>query len=455
MKIQCDNCHSKLTGPDGLAGSRVKCPKCGQAIAVPAVQAAVKPNLASRAGDAAPLSDMLDDVLPSEPALPPEPVAAAALGIPRKRKPRGSRFFSRLGNLSESGEHSNGFVRFLAEHKLVLTAFAVGSFWILLDVVNFQTGIVAILGCVGILLGAGAWRIQSVAETRASENWQWLELWIGRFLLGIPIVLVGVGCCRVWYHYFAGDWMELGPQGNRPMSIDTTCQATAVVGIYIAILVGIAVTAERFGFFRMSSGAFIALFGVLPCVGWILGPAWIHRIDLRQVLQPAGPNPAGSPNGIASSPGTGPPSAIPRRPPSNVASSLPTPAFSQSPARAPATPAASSDLAALDGSWNVAADPLLTPIRPVSDSLGVVPFRRGADVATATSPSPFVAIESGSALEASRELWDLRTARSTKRLSGVRLAPPATLSADGRQLAGRAVAGEASKFGRSRKTRWC
>ena len=52
-----------------------------------------------------------------------------------------------------------------------------------------------------------------------------------------------------------------------------------------------------------------------------------------------------------------------------------------------------------------------------------------------------MAIESGSALQASRELWDLRTARSTKRLSGLRLAPPATLSADGRQLAGRALAG--------------
>ena len=238
MKIQCDNCHSKLTGPDGLAGSRVKCPKCGQAIAVPAVQAAVKPNLASRAGDVAPLSDMLDDVLPSEPALPPEPVAAAALGIPRKRKPRGSRFFSRLGNLSESGEHSNGFVRFLAEHKLVLTAFAVGSFWILLDVVNFQTGIVATLRMCRNSAGGGAWKIQSVAETRASENWQWLELWIGRFLLGIPIVLVGVGCCRVWYHYFAGDWMELVRSGNRPLSIDTTFQATAVVGIYIAVWSG-------------------------------------------------------------------------------------------------------------------------------------------------------------------------------------------------------------------------
>jgi hypothetical protein len=47
LHVQCAGCGAKLQAPEKLAGKRVKCPKCGQPLAVPGLQ----PAAARPAGD--------------------------------------------------------------------------------------------------------------------------------------------------------------------------------------------------------------------------------------------------------------------------------------------------------------------------------------------------------------------------------------------------------------------
>src|SRR5262245_51890561 len=47
IPVQCAHCQSKCNAPDSAAGRKVKCPKCGQVLSVPALRAAAQAPQAS------------------------------------------------------------------------------------------------------------------------------------------------------------------------------------------------------------------------------------------------------------------------------------------------------------------------------------------------------------------------------------------------------------------------
>lgn len=47
ISVRCDSCGSKLNAPDAAAGRRVKCPKCGAAVVLPAAPPAAQPGAAT------------------------------------------------------------------------------------------------------------------------------------------------------------------------------------------------------------------------------------------------------------------------------------------------------------------------------------------------------------------------------------------------------------------------
>lgn len=71
IPIQCPACGTKLQAPDQVAGKKVKCPKCGQVVAVPAAAGAAVAAAASGRPSAPP------------PARPRQPAAAAGAGAAR------------------------------------------------------------------------------------------------------------------------------------------------------------------------------------------------------------------------------------------------------------------------------------------------------------------------------------------------------------------------------------
>lgn len=65
LAISCESCGQKLTAGEKLYGKKVKCPKCGTALAIPT------PAASAAVSD---IGDLLDD----EPAPAPEPSAETA-----------------------------------------------------------------------------------------------------------------------------------------------------------------------------------------------------------------------------------------------------------------------------------------------------------------------------------------------------------------------------------------
>lgn len=79
IKVVCQGCGAKFNAPDGAAGKRGKCPKCGEAIVVPAATKPAPAKPPARSIDSARKPAGFDDPpSPPPPAIDPSPPPAPA-----------------------------------------------------------------------------------------------------------------------------------------------------------------------------------------------------------------------------------------------------------------------------------------------------------------------------------------------------------------------------------------
>jgi hypothetical protein len=198
VPVRCPKCTRQFTAPEETQGWTVPCPGCGASIAVPPA-----PPRAARAV-AELLADEEKKARQAQPSTAVNERLVSALGIKQ-----------RVGTPAPPGavapmesptafRRQKGPLDWVVEFKLVWATILLSLIILAISLARGAMVGGALFGTIGLLIGIGAWRSQTLAiyHSKAALDWRVAEKWIGAALLVLLFLATTWGCGR-WIYAFA------------------------------------------------------------------------------------------------------------------------------------------------------------------------------------------------------------------------------------------------------------
>lgn len=151
-----------------------------------------------------------------------------------------------------------GLIDFVGNHKLVLTVFAfcAAFMWVGIQYSKEIAGF--LFAMLGIVLGAGAWRSQKLAERhdKEAEDWRYFERYAG------IVILLAVAAWATW---FVGiriwDAIEKGQEfGFGKVVYEFILTKLGFWAVFVGYLTFVHVLSQRFGFFKPAGWSYFLTF---------------------------------------------------------------------------------------------------------------------------------------------------------------------------------------------------